>query len=89
MDKLKPILNQKFWILSTIAILSPLYPWSSGMQSMYKSREGEIKKGPSMPFPRNRNWPTRSGLPRLKSRRRKRPRTLARPRCSCGKIIVG
>lgn len=46
MEKLKPILNQKFWILSTLAILLPIYPWMSTlgtMQQDFKSKETQIQ----------------------------------------------
>ncbi|MFO1023176.1 MAG: hypothetical protein U0903_21170 [Planctomycetales bacterium] len=46
MDKLKPILDQKFWILAVLAILLPIYPWMTTlgtMQEEFKTKEGQIK----------------------------------------------
>ncbi|MCA9092210.1 MAG: hypothetical protein KDA68_01885 [Planctomycetaceae bacterium] len=63
MDKLQPIIRNKFWIFAAIAILAPIYPWMSTISEMkaaYTTKEGEIKSAfssiPKDQSPPNSNW---------------------------------
>ncbi|MES2789436.1 MAG: hypothetical protein V4719_07430 [Planctomycetota bacterium] len=64
MDKLKPILAQKFWILSGLCLLLPLTGWwvaTAAMSNEYTTRVETLKKafsGIPQPGP-NKNWTDR------------------------------